>query len=69
MARRRYKKKRYTKKKGMLDSISLYWKSGARRKGALVGMALVPLVTLVSSQGRDVFGWLSNQYAKILGKG
>ena len=65
--RKRYRKARRMQKKGFMHDVSLYFKSPARRKGALVGMALVPLVTLVSSQGRDAFKWLESQYQKVLG--
>lgn len=66
MARRRYRR-RSMRKKGIMHDVSLYFKSPARRKGALVGMALVPAITLLSSHGRDAFKWLESQYQKVIG--
>ena len=67
MARYR-KRRRYTKKKGMLDDVALYWKSSARRKGALLGMVLAPVIMATTEMGKEAGLWIGDQAKNLIGK-
>ena len=67
MARYR-KRRRYKKKKGMLDDIALYWKSSARRKGALLGMVLAPALMATTQFGAQAGKWVGDQVRNLTGQ-
>ena len=68
MAKYRRGKKRYKKDNGFMHDVSLYWKSGARRKGAIVGMILAPVLMATTEFGKEAGLWIGDQVNNLMGK-
>ena len=69
MARgKRRKKKRYKKDNGLMHDVSLYWKSSARRKGALLGMVLAPVLMATTEIGKQAGQWVGDQVKNLTGQ-
>lgn len=67
MARYR-KRRRYKKKKGMLDDLALYYKSSARRKGILVGMLGGAVLSATTQTGFQAWKWIGDQAKNLIGQ-
>ena len=66
--RKRKRYKRYKKKKGMLDDIALYYKSSARRKGILLGMVGMSILSATTTTGNQVASWIGDQAKNLTGQ-
>tara|TARA_Y100001970_G_C14159221_1_gene817497 strand:+ start:776 stop:988 length:213 start_codon:yes stop_codon:yes gene_type:complete len=68
MARYRRRKKGYKRYKGLMHDVSLYWKSSARRKGALLGMVLAPALMATTQFGAQAGKWVGDQVRNLTGQ-
>ena len=62
------RRRRYKKKKGLMDDVALYWKSSARRKGALLGMVLAPALMATTQFGAQAGKWVGDQVRNLTGQ-